>query len=196
MPTGPVTYVLTAFLRPDEMRLLEERSSLHYGLLWGAFRDLITESDPEIDVAIKALVELPTEGTGLNNCFFKTEQTITHDELRFRSKGEVAIYDELKRRSILFFPNPAAVLGNEVTPELVEKREPDFLVCSKGKWGILEVNGEPFHSGPVSTAKDHERFRLFQRHGLFFVQAYDADRCKREPARVVNDFLRLLEEYR
>jgi hypothetical protein len=135
---------------------------------------------------------------GLNNCFFKQQQTIEHDDLRFRSKGEVAIYDELKQRDLLFFPNAAAVLGTSGTEYgmNVEKREPDFLICFKGKWGILEVNGDTFHSGVIQTAKDHDRARLFQRYGLLCIQAYPLDRCKGNPSDVVDDFLSLLEKYK
>lgn len=84
----------------------------------------------------------PVAPEGLNNCHFKTEKTITHDELRFRSRGEIAMYEELKSRNVLFFPNPAAVMGKAArdVAERVETREPDFLICFKGKWGILEIN--------------------------------------------------------
>ena len=77
---------------------------------------------------------------GLNDCFFKKERTILHDELRFRSKAEIAIYDELKRRDVLFFPNPGRRPGASASEygAAVAKREPDFLICYKGKWGILE----------------------------------------------------------
>jgi hypothetical protein len=135
---------------------------------------------------------------GLNNCFFKREQTTVHDELRFRSRGEIAIYDELKRRNVLFFPNPAAVLGTTAAEygADVKKKEPDFLVCLKGKWGILEINGDSYHSGVVKTAKDHDRARLFNHYGLYFVQAYDSQKCKDDPAGVVDEFLTLLSNHK
>jgi hypothetical protein len=135
---------------------------------------------------------------GLNNCFFKRDQTIVHDQLRFRSNGEIAIYDELKRRNVLFFPNPAAVLGTSGVEygEDVEKKEPDFLVCCKGKWGILEINGDSFHSGVVKTAKDHDRARRFNHYGLYFIQAYDLQRCKNDPVGVVDEFLVLLSNHK
>jgi len=196
VPDGRITYVLVLLVRPADMHLFEDESSPYPELLHNAFLDLLSEREPQIRLAFKALVSLPNEGAGLNNGFFKTEMTITHDELRFRSHAEIAIYNELKRRNVLFFPNPAAVFGSATNPDMVQKREPDFLICDNGKWGILEVNGEPYHSGPVTTAKDHERFRLFQRHGLFFTQAYDANPCRNDPAKVVGDFLKLLEKSR
>jgi hypothetical protein len=135
---------------------------------------------------------------GLNNCFFKKNDTILHDRLRFRSKGETSIYDELKQRNVLFFPNAAAVLGTSGTEygEKVQKLEPDFLICYKGKWGILEINGDDFHSGVIKTAKDHDRARRFNHYGLYFIQAFPLDRCKNNPSEVVDEFLGLLERYK
>jgi hypothetical protein len=124
---------------------------------------------------------------GLNNCFFKTELTIEHDELHFRSVAEVAIYDELKKRRLLFFPNAAAVLGGTK-----EKREPDFLVCHRGKWGVLEVMGEMYHKNAV---KDHDRSRLFKEHGLLCVEFYSAKECHEAPASVIDHFLEILSKY-
>jgi hypothetical protein len=134
---------------------------------------------------------------GLNQCrrIPNRPPLIHHDELRFRSQGEVAIYEELKQRDVLVFPCAAAVLGQsaaEYGGVRIEKLEPDFLVCFKGKWGILEVNGDAFHSGPVTTAKDHDRARKFKQYGLFFVEAFSADECRANPTEVVDQFLMLL----
>jgi hypothetical protein len=126
---------------------------------------------------------------GLNNCFFKTETTVTHDGLRFRSPAEVALYSELKKRQVLFFPNAAAVLGGTN-----EKREPDFLICHQGKWGILEVMGETYHTSQ-NAVKDHDRARLFKQHGLLCIEFYPAARCLSEPAVVVDEFFRLLASH-
>jgi hypothetical protein len=104
-----------------------------------------------------------TGEVGLNNCFFKTERTTVHDELRFRSPAEIAIYCELSRRDLLVFPNPAAVIGGEDP----KKREPDFLIFDrKGRSGILEVMGRTFHT---DATKDHTRARLFKRFGILIV---------------------------
>jgi hypothetical protein len=114
---------------------------------------------------------------------------LEHDGLRFRSWTETRIYDALKRRPVLFFPNPAAVLGGGQE----EQREPDFLICFQGKWGLLEVMGEPYH--PAATAmKDHERARSFRDFGLRIAEFYAAARCFGEPEAVVEDFLRRLQE--
>jgi very-short-patch-repair endonuclease len=69
------------------------------------------------------------------------------------------------------------------------KREPDFLVCQDGKWGILEVMGEDFHP---RAADDHDRASLFEDYGLYFIKFYDAKKCREKPNEVVEDFLRRL----
>ena len=114
---------------------------------------------------------------------------IDHDGLRFRSCAETRIHDALKRHPVLFFPNAAAVFGGDLEGK---KREADFLVCSGGKWGMLEVMGEPYHP-PVTAMRDHERARSFKDFGLRVIEFYDAARCLREPEMVVDDFLRRLE---
>jgi hypothetical protein len=151
---------------------------------------------PTLDIKARGPEEPRT--VGLNNAAFYRETTILHDDLRFRSKGEMAIYEELKRRDVLFLPNPAAVFGTSALEygAKVERREPDFLICFRGKWGILEINSDDFHSGIVKTSKDHERARRFNHYGLFFVQAYDLHKCKTDPVGVVDEFLKLLANHK
>lgn len=121
-----------------------------------------------------------------NNTMVGTARTYDHDGLRFRSKSEIKIYDELKKRNVLFFANATAVRGGTS-----RKLEPDFLICNEGRWGILEVMGEQYH--PSSTAmKDHERARLFKEYGLFMIEFYDASDCYNKPGEVVEKFLNLL----
>jgi hypothetical protein len=72
-------------------------------------------------------------------------------------------------------------------------READFLVCLDGKWGILEVDGEPFHP-PARTVHEHEQDRLFHNHGIAVVQHFDASRCYEDADGVVKQFLGLLKK--
>lgn len=136
------------------------------------------------------LLEVPAEDDerpGLNVGSVGSTNIHEHDGLRFRSQTEIKLYDELKKRKVLFFPNAAAVFGSTNM-----KREPDFLVCLDGKWGILEVMGEDYH--PASTAmKDHERARLFKDYGLVYIEFYEAPHCYQKPAEVVDDFLNRLK---
>jgi hypothetical protein len=129
-----------------------------------------------------------------NATLVKGAATIEHDGLHFRSKTETRVYDAFKKRQILLFPNATAVLGGKGDdPKLPNKnkREPDFLVCLDGKWGVLEVMGEPYH--PAATAmKDHDRARLLDDYGVRCIHFYDAARCYSDPEGVVDDFLRRL----
>ena len=88
----------------------------------------------------------------------------TWNNLNFRSESEVRIAQALDKLNILFFPNCKGRLG---VASARENREADFLVCYKGEWGILEVDGEPFHP-PSRTVADHTRDRLFHHRTLFF----------------------------
>lgn len=109
--------------------------------------------------------------------------------LRYRSQTEVKIADALDQKGIFFLPNClgrlTAMSGARVN------REPDFLICQDGHWGILEVDGEPYHPA-TRTVQDHERDRLFHHHGIRLVQHYDATRCYGDPLGVVDEFLTLL----
>lgn len=110
--------------------------------------------------------------------------------LRFRSQAEVKIAQALDRAKVMYFANCTARVNRGGDRA---NREPDFLICQEGHWGILEVDGEPFHP-PTRTVHDHERDRLFERHGVRFVQHYDSERCYLEADQVVADFLDLMNK--
>jgi hypothetical protein len=156
------------------------------GRLWTNPHQAVTRAGSETQRAPVTRPDAHQE-VGLNNCFFPSDRVMKHDELRFRSPAEISIYDELKKRRLLFFPNAAAILG-----ETGKKREPDFLICHKGKWGVLEVMGQTYHTDPV---KDHDRARLFKEHGLLCIEFFPANRCEGAAAKVVDEFLSLLDSY-
>ena len=110
------------------------------------------------------------------------------NNLRFRSQSEVRIARALDGKSVLFLPNCMARLTTDTGRH---NREADFLVCVEGKWGILEVDGEPYHP-PTRTVQDHERDRLFRLYGIRVVEHFDAAQCYNAADRVVNEFLELL----
>jgi hypothetical protein len=112
------------------------------------------------------------------------------NNLYFRSKTEIKIAEALDRAGVLYYPNCKARLN---TPEGRNGRESDFLVFHIGKWGILEVDGEPWHP-PSRTVHDHERDRLFKAHGIRIVEHYDATRCWNQPDKVVQEFLEILSQ--
>jgi hypothetical protein len=141
-------------------------------------------------ISVTAFLESPPdEDDPMPGPTWKPERLIKHDDLHFRSKTETKIYDALKGRDVLFFANATAVLGGASSV----KREPDFLICKNGKWGILEVMGEQYH--PAATAmKDHDRARLFKNYGISLIEFYDAARCYKDPNEVVSDFLARLDK--
>ncbi len=93
--------------------------------------------------------------------FAHQRPVLTWNGLCFRSGAEVRIAEALERVQVLFLPNCMARLGFSQR----QNREADFLVCLKGKWGILEVDG-PFTHPPARKVDDEERARLFKAHGI------------------------------
>ena len=132
-----------------------------------------------------ALFETPVSNQGRQ--FDKEKPVFVWENLRFRSHTEIRIAQALDRRKVLFLPNCAARLGFSQR----QNREADFLVCDKGKWGILEVDSPDSHP-PARTVEDHERARLFQAHGILLVQHFDGGECFENADGVVDKFLYLL----
>jgi hypothetical protein len=112
------------------------------------------------------------------------------NNLRFRSRTEVKVAEALERAGVMFLPNCLARVGS---PRGRVTREPDFLVCQGGRWGILEVDGADFHP-PQRAAQEHERDRLFRAHGVRVVERFAADRCYSDPDGVVREFLTFLAQ--
>ena len=110
------------------------------------------------------------------------------EDLRFRSQSEIKIAEALDEARVMFFPlcRGRVTLGKQRVT-----REPDFLVCHQAKWGILEVDGEPFHPA-TRTTQDHERDRLFRSHGIRVVEHFDSKQCYEYPKLVVGKFLEIL----
>jgi hypothetical protein len=117
-----------------------------------------------------------------------TQREIEWQNLSFSSVSEVKIAQALDRANVLFFPN---CRGRLTTTEGRRNRECDFLICYEGIWGILEVDGEPFH--PASrAAEDHKRDGFFFDHGVW-VHRFDANECFQYPDDVVRRFLQRLK---
>ncbi len=114
----------------------------------------------------------------------------TWNNFGFRSASEIKIAEALDRAEVFFLPNCKARLGLR---ENRQNREADFLICHNGKWGIIEVDGSPFHPS-TRTVQDHERDRLFKIHGIKVIEHYDANKCFTHPEAVVSEFLRILDQ--
>lgn len=114
---------------------------------------------------------------------FNDGSKIPFEGLNFRSKTEVKIYEALLRKGLLVMPLPVVAMG------IREKyKEPDFVVCYKGKMGILEIHGGQYHP-PEAAAKEHERRREFLKLGVSLYEIFDSTRCWQDPDGVVDDFL-------
>jgi hypothetical protein len=110
---------------------------------------------------------------------------VTTDGLRYRSKSEIKVADELRRREVIFFPLPGVVIAG------ARVREPDFLVLHAGRAGVLEIHGAPYH--PASRAsEDHAKSMPYRFAGAEHL-IVDASEAYNTPERVVDKLLRLLE---
>jgi hypothetical protein len=138
-----------------------------------------------VDVEVSSIIEEPPDDEQRlsNSASLGSSRSIEWDQLRFRSRSEIEVYEALKKRNVLFFANATAVLGGKN-----KKKEPDFLICQNGKWGILEVMGDLYHT-PTTAMQDHDRARLFKDYGVSCIEFYDAKKCYNTPEGVVNDFL-------
>jgi hypothetical protein len=150
----------------------------------------MVDIDPEWRNELLAIAR----GKGITNQgmeFRNRPPLYTWKNLRFRSKTEMRVAQALDEAKVLFFANSMARLGR--VSAVRENREPDFLVCEAGRWGILEIHGEVWHTPATATA-DHERARLFKQHGIKVVEVYDATRCYETPEHVVADFLQIVRQ--
>ena len=133
-------------------------------------------------------VSFSRQSAPCNQALFASQVHIWNG-LKFRSKTEIKIAQELERVGVAFAANcPIRLL----TPSgKWVMREPDFLICHQGNLGILEVDGDDSHP-PSRTAEDHTRDRLFKRIGIPVVEHYPAAACWNLTEKVVADFLCLL----
>ena len=128
-------------------------------------------------------------GVGVHNQAAQGRALRIWKNLYFRSQSEIRIAEALDRAGVLFFPNCRGRLGQ---PASRENREADFLICRDGKWGILEVDGEPFHP-PSRTVQDHARDPHSGNSGSASLSTSMRPSVFERPDEVVGRFLRLLE---
>lgn len=118
------------------------------------------------------------------------KELLTYNEVGYASQSEIRIAQELEQREMLFFPLAVGIRAD--TGEFYrDHREPDFLICDDGNWGILEVS---YH--PDRYEKDSEKDAWFKKSGILCIQHYTAERCYREPAKVVDEFLMILAKHK
>ena len=119
------------------------------------------------------------------------KSVIPYNEMKFGSQSEVRIAQELEAQKVLFFPLPLAV-RKDTDQFYRDHREPDFLICYKGKWGILEV---ATHS-PDRYENDDEKALWFKASGILCVEHRPSKRCYENPREVVDEFLSILAKHK
>lgn len=135
-----------------------------------------------------ANIQDPNQGIVTEKVFHrKGKEVLTYNEMKFGSQAEIRIAQELESRKVLFFPLPLAVRA-ETGNFYQDHREPDFLICHEGVWGILEVSR---HSDRYE--KDAEKVAWFEKSGILCVKHYTAERCYKNSAEVVDEFLGILK---
>lgn len=133
----------------------------------------------------------PNQGVITEKIFLRDGKVpILYNEMKFGSKSEIRIAEELEEKKVLFFPLPLAV-RSDTGIAYRDHREPDFLICLNGTWGILEVS---YH--PDRYEKDSEKDTWFKQSGILCVQHYTSERCYNSPKEVVTEFLDILEKYK
>jgi hypothetical protein len=114
----------------------------------------------------------------------------TYNEMKFASKSEIRIAQELEQAGVLFFPLPMAV-RHETGKLYLDHREVDFLVCVDGIWGVLEV---AYHVHRYE--KDKEKDAWLKKSGILCIEHFTAERCYNAPKAVVAEFLEHLAKYK
>jgi hypothetical protein len=172
---------------------------------WEAFAAALPYGDHLSTLQARATIHVPdanwrtellelAKGKGVSNQAVGADSSHLWQGFKFRSASEIKIAGALDRAGLLFFPLPKA----RVSPAEKDRLnvEPDFVICDEGRWGILEVDGAPFHP-PQRSAIEHNRDRMFKRHGVVCVERFDSNRCFNEPDKVVEEFrLLMVKAYR
>jgi hypothetical protein len=140
----------------------------------------------DTDWRVKLLADAETGDTHNQNSY--NSKPIVYAGMRFSSPPEVEIAKALDNLGVMYLPNCLTRVGSTGNRQ---NRFPDFLICYRGKWGLLEVDGQTYHSGRAT--EDHERSRLIEKHGgIAYFTRFDAQRCMKDPEGVVQEFLEIL----
>lgn len=132
------------------------------------------------------------QGVVTEKVFAREKKSVyLYNEMKFGSQAEVRIAQELEARKVLFFPLPLAV-RQDTKIFWQDHKEPDFLICNDGKWGVLEVST---HS-PDRYEKDAEKTFWFKKSGILCVEHHTSQRCYKEPDKVVDEFLSILAKHK
>jgi very-short-patch-repair endonuclease len=164
-----------------------------------AFSALFKPKPIELDICAE-LIEINSnwreeileyiKGYKMNNqgAFLKEDKAIYWSGFRFASPSEVEIAKALDKRKLLFLPNSKARLYTRVGGEI--NIYPDFLICSRKKWGILEIDSG-YHYNSSKAAADRLRDERFAFYGVP-TKRFDYEECLQDPDGVIGRFLEFL----
>jgi hypothetical protein len=202
----PVAFYETAMQNAHIREVMEKSlESLCYGRLyyWDGdnqappnflFRIKLLEVEKGWQNITRSLIansEHPNQAVITEKVFLRNKkEPYIYNEMKFASQAEIRIAQEFEARRILFFPLPLAVRAESGT-FYEDHREVDFLICNNGTWGILEVS---YH--PDRFEKDAEKDTWFKKSGILCIQHYSAERCYKNAAEVVAEFLTILNQHR
>jgi len=158
------------------------------------FRVQVQDADADWRNLMKTMIANAKEGNqgSVTQKVFERQkaQPLVYNEMNFGSQSEIRIAQEFENRGVMFFPLPLAVRRDTGTL-WKDQREPDFLVCHDGVWGILEV---AFH--PDRYEQDKEKDAWFKKSGILCVEHFTAESCFNKPGAVVDEFLTTLAKHR
>ncbi|MFW0922035.1 hypothetical protein ACEWBS_22255 [Vibrio parahaemolyticus] len=120
---------------------------------------------------------------------YKNTEFISYSGCFYRSKSEVKIAKELENRNVNFIANGR---GRFNCSSRCKTIEPDFIVFHNGQCAVLEVDGEGFHD---DLDREKERDEALGQSGFLFVEHYSATSCYSEPEKVVESFIKKLENF-
>ena len=206
VPTSSYSYVtsddeLGFFLRETLVNVMDGQYYSKWDLFLDrdifndlTFRILLTEPSEDWKNIIRRLIFAPTDsnqGIVSEKAFARENKSLyLYNEMKFASQAEIRVAQELENRKVLFFPLPLAIRA-ETGTFYKDHREPDFLVCLDGAWGILEVS---HHSNRYE--QDSEKAVWFKNSGILCVEHYTSERCNKETGKVVSEFLATLARYK
>jgi hypothetical protein len=158
---------------------LDEFSSLYKQIIENTDFDFIFNKNSQVENYIS--------NQGIK--FYPDQKIYTWKNLHFRSITEIKIAESLDNAGVLFLPNCLSRLNTTKGRANIES---DFLVCYKGNWGILEVDGESYHP-PESRFKEQERERDLKEYGIKVIERFEANICYENPDSVVKKFFHIME---
>lgn len=172
-----------------------QRERIKAEVLRYSYTTKLLEVEPDWQNTIRKLVTsrgIANQGNITEKVFAReNKEVIAYNEMKFGSRSEVRIAQELERQSVLFFPLPLAIRA-ETGKAYQDHREVDFLVCNNGVWGILEVSNHD----SARYEMDKEKDAWFKKSGILCIEHYTAKRCYESPGQVVDEFLAILAQHK